>query len=125
MKGKLIIILALSAFLALGIAVAVYAACTTNVTGPLTYSLKAPTSGGATNTGIAIKPSNHVIVWVNAGLLGYAVQSCHESGDKAFGTASNSTSFFFTGIGVNACTTSYAAPSATDSGSFGTNWMSL
>ena len=116
MKWK--IVLAMTICLAFGVATA-FATLTTTVIGGTPYTL----SAGGNATGLSINPSTKVVLILNSAGTGntYALGACHSAGDKAFGTASNSTAFYFKAIGVNNCNaaTGYAI-SGTDSGAFST-----
>ena len=116
MKWKLVLAISLCVALA---AVSAFA-LTTQFGG--SYTLSAPSGN---STGIVITPSTNVYLGFQSTSTSYAIQTCHQQGDKAFGMASNTSLLFFKGIGTGNCASaSAAAPGGSDSAIFVTNSFS-
>lgn len=80
------------------------------------------TGGPATDASIG-KLSTKVGLGWNTGANGYAINTQHQQGTKAYGTSHDSTSIYVldaTDIG-----TAVAAPGASDSSAFDTDWVTM
>jgi hypothetical protein len=121
MKWKIVLTLAVSACLVLGLSI--YSLATDiSMTQGTHVTLQSPQG---TDTGIVIAPSPKVSMFISTTTTSYAIGSCHASGDKEFGAASNSGNIYFQGIGVGTCTSaSNANPGGTDSSAFA-SWSSI
>lgn len=122
MKWKIVLTLAISACLVLGLSIYSLATDITMTQGGH-VTLQSPQG---TDTGIVITPSPKVSMFISTTpASSYAIGSCHASGDKQFGAASNSGNIYFQGIGVGTCVAAANAdPGGTDSAAFA-SWSSI
>lgn len=116
---KIIILIALSLFSASSAFAAASAA--------VVYSNAGKTLRGAASSVAATSPSIGKLstkvgcAW-NTVTTGYAIITQHESGTKAYGTSYDSTAIYVKDVTKGS---SHAAPSATDTGSFDSNWKTM
>lgn len=80
-------------------------------------------SGGPATDASIGKLSTKVGLGWNTGANGYAINTQHQQGTKAYGTSHDSTSIYV--IDATAIGTAVDAPSASDSSAFGSDWKTM
>ena len=84
----------------------------------------ATAAASATERILIGKLSTNVYLGVNYGSLGYAIDTKHEQGDKAYGTAADATAIYVTTLGKGVLGTVGSFPTAADYTSFNA-WTEL
>lgn len=69
------------------------------------------------------KMSTNVIIGATYSGTGYAIDTYHKSGTKAYGTAFDSTALYFKDLGVNGTLTAPSSSLGTEA--FGTGWTKM
>lgn len=120
---KIIILTALSLFVASSAFAATGLTLDLTKTGLTVYGAKASATKNAAGTIAIGKTSTGVAVGLNTAASGYAVQTQHKNGTKAYGSAFDSTSIWVKDVTAGtADTTGYGT---TGSDAFGEGWTTM